>query len=74
MSRWINYIDPQGRDRLVTRNQAIGLLADGAEPCGERNGYPCIQAQGQEMVWRKVTPRTPTGEKLGCAGMQLVRL
>ena len=26
MSRWINYIDPQGRDRLVTRNQAIGLL------------------------------------------------
>jgi len=74
MSRWVNYVDPQGRDRLVTRNQASSLIASGAEPCGEKNGYPCIAAKKQALVWRKITPRTPSGEKLGYAGMELVRL
>lgn len=62
MSRWVNYIDPQGRDRLVTRNQASSLIASGAEPYGEKNGYPCIVAKKQAVVWRKITPRTPSGE------------
>ena len=77
--RWINYTDEKGDDREVTRNQAIDLIAQGAVPCGRKNGREAIMFSGDSRFWRPVTDG-PEGvqhgrqiHRLGIRGMQLVR-
>ena len=73
MSRWISYVDSEGRERLVRRNEAVRLVKAGAQPAGVWRGRSLIIAPniGEMRELRKVTQKN-CGEKIGFTGMQLV--